>query len=270
MQMKVRPADDLHASPEGSGGRFRFDQQLAAAEAASRRDGQRAGSANYCCANGCCAARGFRRAGQSAGQRSSTAAAKSGDGSRADRSQPDDQRRGSPARANAGRGGQLHFAQRGWIRAADDDEVDRAYRPDDSQLQVLYFLAGADVARGLVVGLAGPDAFPRQHASGWVAAVLLMSAADLVYIVWLLSLTDWSTLRVGMMLCAASAAAYACGLAMVEGTPDAEPIALGLSDVRSSAGLWCALQMGLLSGMCYGFGRQASLWRDEAREMGPM
>lgn len=154
---------------------------------------------------------------------------------------------------------------RGWIRPASDDEIARAFQPDSIRQQLVYLLAGALPIVALFSSWPALVHFQRGEAAAWVAAVLGMSVAALVYVVWLLSLTDWSTLRVGMMLCACWAAVYACGLALIIGTPASKPIPLGLADVRSSAGLWCALQMGLWSAACYGFGRQAMSWRDEAR-----
>ncbi|HEY5313002.1 MAG TPA: hypothetical protein VIK18_10805 [Pirellulales bacterium] len=156
-------------------------------------------------------------------------------------------------------------AVRDWIRVAEPDELDRAFRPDETRLQMVYLLAGALMLLALLSAWPALTHFRRHEAAPWVAVVLLMSVVSLVYVVWLLSLADWSTLRVGMVLCAACAAAYACGLAIVIGTPDTRAIALGLDEVRAHAGLWCALQMGLLGAICYGFGRQASCWRDEAR-----
>jgi hypothetical protein len=154
---------------------------------------------------------------------------------------------------------------RGWIRTAAPDEITRVFRPDETRLQMMYLLGGALMLVALVSSWPALTHFRRHDAAPWVAAVLLMSVANLIYVVWLLSLADWSTLRVGVALCAACAAAYACGLAIVTGTPDSDSIALGLDEVRADAGLWCALQVGLLGGVCYGFGRQASSWRDEAR-----
>ncbi|HEX3659222.1 MAG TPA: hypothetical protein VHV55_25765 [Pirellulales bacterium] len=154
---------------------------------------------------------------------------------------------------------------RGWIRSAEPDEMTRVFRPDETRLQMMYLLGGALMLVALLSSWPALTHFRRHDAAPWVAAVLLMSVANLVYVVWLLSLADWSTLRVGMALCAVCAATYACGLAIVMGTPASGSIALGLDEVRADAGSWCALQMGLLGGVCYGFGRQASSWRDEAR-----
>ena len=152
----------------------------------------------------------------------------------------------------------------GWICAADPDEIANGYLPEGTRLQMMYLLAGALMTLALMTSWPGLMHFRQGDVPGWVAIVLLMAVAQLVYVVWLLSLPDWSTLRLGMVLSAACATAYACGLAIIIATPASRSMALGLGEIRSSAGLWSAFQCALLAATSYGFGRESSAWREEA------
>ncbi|HEX4149379.1 MAG TPA: hypothetical protein VHY20_10340 [Pirellulales bacterium] len=152
---------------------------------------------------------------------------------------------------------------RGWIRSATVEEISRASQPESTRLQMAYLLAGSLLALSLMASWPALTHFRQNADADWVVIVLLMSVGQLLYVVWLLSLPDWTTLRVGMVLCALCAAAYAAALSIVIATPVTHSVVLGLTDVRSRAGLWSALLCGLMCVVCYGFGREASAWHDE-------
>jgi hypothetical protein len=98
-------------------------------------------------------------------------------------------------------------------------------------------------------------------APAWARIVLLVAAAQLVYIAWLVLLPDWSTVWVGMVLFALVGAGYAAAMAMVGSVPQSMPPLLGLAGGGASAAAWCGANvvvMGLLSFAC---GRLATQWQ---------
>jgi hypothetical protein len=126
---------------------------------------------------------------------------------------------------------------------------------------MVYLLAGG-LAGVALLGMS--PALAHLHAAvppGWAQIILALTALQLVYVFWLLSMPDWSTEWIGMALCAGCAALYAGSMALVLTTPATKPIMLGLGTVRNTAGGWCALNVLLLGLLCYGFGKISARWR---------
>lgn len=137
-----------------------------------------------------------------------------------------------------------------------------AYQPDPGKLQTLYMLAAALV--GLTIFTAVP-ALPHlnlSEAPNWARVVLLMCTFQLLYIAWMVSLPDWSTVWIGMVVFAVVAAAYGVIWALVAFTPAARPISfLDLENVRSRAAGWSFAVLLLTTLLTYACGRFSGRWR---------
>jgi len=138
---------------------------------------------------------------------------------------------------------------------------DHVYRADAKQIEMVYWLA-AILLFAVVFG-AAPALRHWQLAEApvWARIVLLVAAAQLVYIAWLVLMPDWSTIWVGMVLFALVGAGYGASMALVGSMPQGKLPPMGLAGAGSSAAAWCGanvLVMGLLSFAC---GRLATKWR---------
>ncbi len=101
-------------------------------------------------------------------------------------------------------------------------------------------------------------------APGWARAVLLAVSIQMVYVLWMVALPDWSTVWVGMLLYAVLASGYAMMWMIRVFSASGRELILELHtlDQTQVAG-WCAtmvLAMGLLSYIC---GRFSATWRKE-------
>jgi len=138
---------------------------------------------------------------------------------------------------------------------------DHVYRADAKQVEMVYWLA-AMLLFAVVFGVAPAlSHWQLAAAPAWARIVLLVAAAQLVYIAWLVLLPDWSTVRVGMVLFAMVGAGYAAAMAMVGSMSQGTPPLLGLARAGASTAGWCGANvvvMGLLSFAC---GRLATQWR---------
>ncbi len=148
---------------------------------------------------------------------------------------------------------------------------DRVYRADAKQVEMVYWLA-AILLFSVVFGAAPAlRHWQLAEAPAWARIVLLVAAAQLVYIAWLVLLPDWSTVWVGMVLFALVGAGYGASMALVGSMPPGKLPPLGLASAGSSAAAWCGANVvvtGLLSFAC---GRLASKWRrtDVVRRSAP-
>jgi hypothetical protein len=137
-----------------------------------------------------------------------------------------------------------------------------AYQPDIGKIQSVYLLAVALGALAIFAAAPSLKHLDLAAAPNWARIVLVMSALQLVYIAWMVSLPDWSTVWIGMIVCAIVATVYAMGWAVVTFTPTAAPVPfLGLDELRRQAGGWCLANLLLTAFMTYVCGRFASRWR---------
>lgn len=146
-----------------------------------------------------------------------------------------------------------------WVRQAESTA--RGYRADASSRSTAYALAAIIV----VVAILGvvPAARAAQVAPdpAWKHVVWALTALEMLYALWLASLPDWSTAWLGMIFTAGIAALYGAGLALVVSTPFTQPLVLGLTAVRNTAGGWCAANVLLWGILCYALGRFATGWK---------
>lgn len=98
-------------------------------------------------------------------------------------------------------------------------------------------------------------------APDWARCVALLAVVQLAYAVWMISLPDWSTVRVMMFVLAGVATLYGAALGVAMITPPTKPLLLDMDDVRRSAPLWCAAVLLLVCLMTYLCGRVGFRWR---------
>jgi hypothetical protein len=115
------------------------------------------------------------------------------------------------------------------------------YRPNPRQLEIAYWLA---CLLPFVVAFCAAPALPHMQFRGapiWAQTMLCGAALQLGYAAWLALLPDWSTIRVGMYLFTATAAAYLIALLVACYLPDSQLSAVGLAGMRWPAAAWCGL-----------------------------
>lgn len=145
--------------------------------------------------------------------------------------------------------------------ASVEEEPPEGYRPDPGKLQTVYLLT---VVLGAGVALSAAPALPYLNlleAPGWARVVLLVAALQLVYIAWMASIPDWSTVWIGMVVFALAAAFYGAGTAVLMFTRPEQAVPLDLEDLRDKAKGWCAAMLLLNTLMTYACGRVAGRWR---------
>lgn len=128
-------------------------------------------------------------------------------------------------------------------------------RPTAPQLEAAYWLASL-LPFAIVLCAAPAVGHLRLNAApAWAQAMLLLAGAQLVYAVWLALLPDYSTLRVGLFLFAASALFQALGFVVSLSTPSM----VGLSSPGTAA-TWCGGCLVAMAGLSYACAKIAARW----------
>jgi hypothetical protein len=135
------------------------------------------------------------------------------------------------------------------------------YQPHPRQLEIAYWLAG--LLPFAVAFCAAPALAHLQFSEAplWAQLMLTGAVAQLGDVVWLAIMPDRSTVRVGIAVFAASAAAYFIGLIQVSLASDAQLASLGLVEVRWAAQAWCCLAVVLESLASLACGWVGLRWR---------
>lgn len=97
-------------------------------------------------------------------------------------------------------------------------------------------------------------------APAWAQIVLMLCLAQAVYIVWMVSLPDWCTVWVLMLIYGAVSAAYGFAFAVSLLTPRTQEMMLGLDMVRQPTPWWCAAMVLLTFLAAFLCGRTSSRW----------
>ena len=135
------------------------------------------------------------------------------------------------------------------------------YEPAATDVQTVWLLAAALALVTLFSAAPALSHLNLAEAPGWARLVLLLAALQLIYIAWMATLPDWSTVWIGMLVFALSASIYAVGMSLVLASRVDAPLPLGMNAVRQSAAAWCGVVV-LLSGlMAYFCGRISAKWR---------
>lgn len=135
-------------------------------------------------------------------------------------------------------------------------------QPDQGNRATVKWLALVLV---LVVAFSLAPVFHRGYlnvatAPGWARVALLLAAVQAGYVAWMLIAPDWASVWVVMLVFAAASVIYAAATAMALATPPDQPMLLGMGEVRTSAGRWCASVLLAMSLATYLCGRTATRW----------
>lgn len=158
--------------------------------------------------------------------------------------------------------------RRRWIVRATPDVLVLADVPERRRLSAAYMLAGGLAAVALLGLAPAAQHLTRLEPPLWARAVVLVSSALLVYALWLVTVPDWSTLWLGVVLTAVAAAVYAGGMGLIVSTPHDKTPPLELGDLARLAGGWSGLNAMLLGSTSYALGRYGQSWR-RGRRRGP-
>lgn len=99
------------------------------------------------------------------------------------------------------------------------------------------------------------------YAPDWAKWVVVLSALQLVFALYLAILPSWPSLWVTVVLLGGMAAIYAAAMAIVAATPAGRPMLFELDDWRRTAAPWAACNVLLLGLLAYGCGRAATRWQ---------
>jgi hypothetical protein len=84
---------------------------------------------------------------------------------------------------------------------------------------------------------------------------------ELAYVVWMVTVPDWSTVWTAMIVFASVAAVYGAALALTVMTPRTTAMLFDLDENRDAARLWCASVVVVTSLMTYVTGTIGYKWR---------
>jgi hypothetical protein len=146
--------------------------------------------------------------------------------------------------------------------ASEDQAADADGKPLDAyRAQNVYFLGMALGLLSVFHAMPALRHYELGAAPDWARAVAILSLIEFAYVVWMVTVPDWLTVRVAMLLFAVVSALYGMILAMVIVTPRGHPLWLDLDDVREPALWWCGGVMLVTCLMTYLCGRLSFRWR---------
>ena len=142
------------------------------------------------------------------------------------------------------------------------------YQPDERRLDSikwLTFFLGLTVVFSVAPIVLHLDLLAEPS---WPRGVLVVAVLQACYLAWMLSVPDWSTIRVLMIVFLLAAAIYATAMTWIALTPPEEPLQFGLEEVRNRALQWCGCVLTLMLFGAYLCARASSDWRSAVnREM---
>jgi hypothetical protein len=136
----------------------------------------------------------------------------------------------------------------------------QGYRPDAGKLTTVRWLAAGLLAITVLGALPAQNYFRLGGAPAWAQLILIVSALQLVYIFWMATLPDWSSVWVLMLVFAVVAALYGLVLAVALVAPPDPSMPLDLYPVRRLAAPWCAAMILLTFLGAYLCGRFSYRW----------
>ncbi|GEM_PF-3027205 len=143
----------------------------------------------------------------------------------------------------------------------DDPAWWTLYRPDPGKVQSARMLAFGMAATCVVGAVPGAVYLAQGELPSWAILTLGVAALQLLYLVWVAALPDWSTVWVGMLVFAASGAFYGAVSAWVLFTPPDRPLGFDLEEMRRQALGWSVANLTLCTLVTYAAGRLAGAWR---------
>ncbi len=117
------------------------------------------------------------------------------------------------------------------------------YQPDPGKVTSIRWLGLALAALAIIGAAPAHDHLAFIGAPSWAQGILLLTTLQLFYIVWMVTLPDWSTAWVLMIVYASIAALYGFTLAVTSFTPVDRAMILDLTEVRRTAPAWCGAML---------------------------
>ncbi len=103
------------------------------------------------------------------------------------------------------------------------------------------------------------------EAPTWARIVLAITLVELAYVVWMVTVPDWSTVWAAMIVFALVSAVYGAALALTVMTPRTSAMLFDLDASRDAARLWCAVVVVATGLMTYVTGTIGYRWRKAHR-----
>lgn len=149
----------------------------------------------------------------------------------------------------------------GWFALATPETIGWGEHASGDWLGTTYVLAG--MTAGAAFFSLGPAIHDLAvwNAPQWAQIVIGVALLQVTYALWLVTIPDWVTLRLGMLLNSLIAALFAGGFMIVLSERSSPSLPLDLGDVRNTAGGWCAAQMTVSGVLCYAYHRSSLMWR---------
>ncbi len=149
----------------------------------------------------------------------------------------------------------------GWVTFATSETIGWGEHASADWLGTTYVLAGMTAGAGLFSLGPAIHNLAIWSAPQWAQIVIGVALVQLVYAIWLVTIPDWMTLRLGMLLNSLIAALFAGGLMIVLGERSSPTLPLDLGEVRNTAGGWCAAQITVSGVLSYAYNRSSGMWR---------
>ncbi len=142
---------------------------------------------------------------------------------------------------------------------------DTIYRLPAENVRIVYVLAMVQAVLTIVVAAPALQHLGLRAVPGWAWIVLLLAALELLYVLWVVSLPDWSTVWLGALVFGLTAGVHALGFALCV-TTAVENRPLGLDRLSSVTTGWCGTIAILCAGMAAACVWISSPWRSEYEE----
>ena len=127
--------------------------------------------------------------------------------------------------------------------------------------RTIYLLATASFCLAFVSSAPAVLQFNEARWPLWAEITVGVGVLQVAYAIWLLTVTDWATVRVLMLVQALVATLYGAGLMIAIATPADQIAYFDLDGVRGPARWWCLLLMCLAGTLSFVCGRISHRWR---------
>ncbi len=138
--------------------------------------------------------------------------------------------------------------------------------PTVSQQRSLFWMTLLVVALGLLSMLPGLATLSSKFEPIWARVSMLIGTWQLGLAVWIMTIPDWSTLRVMLWSYALLAAFHGGLFAVTLATPSGEILPWDLTEIRSSAIPWTGGMAFFCVLAAYASGTLMSRWRKQVRK----
>jgi len=138
--------------------------------------------------------------------------------------------------------------------------------PTVAQQRSLFWVTLVVVVLGLLTMLPGFASLNSGFAPLWARASMLLGLWQLGLAIWIMTIPDWSALRVTLWSYGLLAALYGALLAVCLATPRGQVLLWDLMDVRERAIPWCGGMAFFCLLAAYAGGTLMSRWQKQVRK----